>query len=124
VEDPGIVDQSSSELRRSARQSCNAVHLFSRIFRVGLPYEHLWKGLYDWLSGNRTKAMKSWGKGLAISEQLKMPYVQGMLHFEIARHLELEKSEREHHIQAAKEIFSRLGVPYNLAQVQDLIDLS
>jgi serine/threonine protein kinase/tetratricopeptide (TPR) repeat protein len=124
VEDPSIVDKSNSELRRSARQSCKTLHLFSRVFRIGLPHEHLWRGLYDWLSGNQTKAINRWVKGLAIAEQLKMPYVQGLLHFEIARHLEPENPERDHHIQAAEEIFSRRGAPYNLARVSDLIHLS
>ena len=122
TEDPGIIDLSNSELHRSARKSYKTLHQFSRVFRIGLPYEQLWKGLYDWLAGNRAKAVNRWEKGLAIAEQLKMPYVQGLLHFEIARHMEHENPERDHQIQAAEEIFSQLRDPYNLARVRDLLN--
>jgi len=121
-EDPHLVDISNSELRHRARRSCSALHSFSRVFRVGQPYKCLWTGLYDWQTGNRDKAITSWFKGLTTAEKLEMPYEMGLLHFEIARHIELGSSRHVHHIQEAEEIFSRLGASHNLARLHDLID--
>jgi len=122
VADADIVNQSESELRRSAKRSLKTLGSFSRVFKAGMPYKLLWAGVYDWLAGSQGKAFNSWRDGLAIAERLEMPYEQGLLHYEIARRLEPGKSERADHIQAAQGIFSRLGTSASLARLDELVD--
>jgi tetratricopeptide (TPR) repeat protein len=120
--DPHILDQSTSELRRSAKRAMVTLGSFSRVFKAGLPYKLLWMGVYAWLGGSQAKALKNWRAGLAVAEAVEMPYEQGLLHFEIARHLETGHPQRAGHIQAAQDIFSRLGASANIARLNEFID--
>jgi hypothetical protein len=119
---PGIGNTANADVRSRARQSCAALRSFSRVFRVGLPYKYLWTGLYHWQSAHHEKALASWSLGLKAAEQLKMPYEVGLLHFEIASHLEQGSSQRDHHIQEADEIFSRLGALSDLERLHALVN--
>jgi serine/threonine protein kinase/tetratricopeptide (TPR) repeat protein len=115
LSNPNIVDISTAQLRSSAHNSVKNLGSFSREFKAGTPNKLLWGGAYDWLEGNQRKALKKWRDGLKVAESLQMPYEAGLLHFEIARRLDTDNPDREIHIQAAQDIFSRLGASANLA---------
>jgi hypothetical protein len=115
--EPDIVRQSAAELRRSAKNALKTLGSFSRVFKAGLPYKLLWVGVYDWLEGRKSKALRSWREGLKIAEQLKMPYEQGLLHAELAQRLDPGDPAHAEHLQAAREIFSRLGASANLSRL-------
>ena len=105
-------------LEKSARQACKALHKFARVFPIGRTRAWLWKGLYFWLAGKGSKAMGAWQKGLAAARKLEMPYDEGLLHYEIGRHLDAPDPARKEHLARACEIFERLGASYDLERAQ------
>ena len=118
--DPDIVGQSAAELRRSAKNALKTLGSFSRVFKAGLPYKLLWVGVYDWLGGRKSKALRSWREGLKIAEQLKMPYEQGLLHAELAQRLDPRDPAHADHLQAARDIFANLDASANLSRLDQL----
>ena len=93
-----------------------------RTFPVGLPHARLYRGWYEWLIGNEQQAIRNWQKSLAAAIKLDMPYEIGIAHFELGRHLLIDKVESScDHLNQALEIFDRLGAEYELGCTQALI---
>jgi class 3 adenylate cyclase/tetratricopeptide (TPR) repeat protein len=103
-----------------AVQACQALGRYARTFPVGKPSACLCQGLAHWLKGNRQRALKTWRKGLNAAEQLQLPYLEGLLHFELAKHLPKGDPLRQAHIDASCRIFTRLGVEFDLASANQL----
>jgi tetratricopeptide (TPR) repeat protein len=103
-------------LLRSARQACQALHRFARVFPIGQPRTWLCQGLYEWLAGKPDRAHKAWQKSLTAAERLAMPYEQGRAHYEIGRHLPPDDPGRQEHLIHAREIFTQLEAVYELAR--------
>jgi DNA-binding SARP family transcriptional activator/predicted ATPase len=121
----GTVEQAPVEpglLAQSARQACQSLHAFARIFRFAQPQACLYQGLYDWQAGNSRRANRAWRKSLGLASQLAMPYEQGRAHYEIGRHLPLADPARREHLNRASEIFARLDATFQLALTQDALD--
>ena len=99
-------------LKVNAREACQAMHAFSRIFRIAQPRAWLCQGWYDWITGKHSQANRSWQKGLtfAAPDQLSMPYEQARIHFEAGRHLG-DIGEGKVHLQKANDIYTELGIP-------------
>ena len=106
-------------LASAARKACRALKRFARVFPIGEARAHLYQGWYEWLSGNRAKADKSWQRSLAAAERLAMPYEEGLAHYEIGRHR--DGAARQHHLARAREIFAKLGASYDLSRAQSAV---
>ncbi len=122
-----INSQSPAERRslvKSARQACQALRKFARVFPIGQPRAWLWQGLYDWLAGKPDKAHRAWYKSLVVAERLAMPYEQGLAHYEIGRHLTPNDPARQAHLKRAREIFTRLEATYDLMCTQTVLNAS
>jgi len=112
-------EQSPTEqdrLAQAARQACETLHAFARVFPIGWPQAWLWQGLYEWLADKPARSRRAWRKALAAAEQLAMPYEQGLVQYEIGRHA--TGPERQEHLARACEIFARLGAAYDLARAE------
>jgi hypothetical protein len=121
--EPAISNPKSkiANLKSEARQACQVMHDFARIFPFGQPRAWLYQGLYHWLEGKSVKAHPAWRKSLAAAERLAMPYEQGQAHYEIGRHLPLDAPTRQEHLARACEIFARLEAAFDLARAQEAL---
>lgn len=113
--------QEREEAATLARQACIALGKLRRLFVIAQPFSYLCDGLREWLDGKQADAQKSWEKAIAAAIQIKMPYEEGLAHFQIARHLPAGDPARREHLEKAQEIFSRLKVAYDLEQVAALL---
>jgi len=107
--------------KSDARRAIKALRGYTRVFPIGQPRSYLWQGVFQWLSGGSDSAQKLWLKGLVAAKALDMPYDEGLLHYEIGRHLPLEDPARSEHLSLACEIFERLEASYDLAQAQEAL---
>jgi hypothetical protein len=92
---------------------------YSRLARVYSSHLPLGKptyarvyGLLEYLSGRPQQALRIWQEGLLSAEKLALPVEQGLLEFEIGRHLEGAAIDRAQHLKRAEAIFSRIGASY------------
>jgi tetratricopeptide (TPR) repeat protein len=114
-----------TELPKSAAgQVCQTLHKFARAFPIGQPRAWLWQGMYDWLSGQPTKARADWQKSLATAEKLAMPYEQALTLYEIGRHLPAHHPRRRDYLTHAAEIFSQLNTHYDLNRAEQVLAAS
>jgi len=103
-------------LSKVARQACQGLRRFARVFPIAQPRAWLHRGRYSWLAGKQQKARKAWQKSLALAQQLQMPHEEGLAHYEIGRRSEGEI--RQKHLNRAIEIFEQLGANYNLGRAR------
>jgi hypothetical protein len=113
---------SLQQMKESARQACWLLDEFAGIIPFSKPRALLYRGLYDWLEGNTETAHRNWHRGLESGEKFDSPFDQGLVHYEIGRHLSPgEVSKRgwtaTQHLRCSHEILSRLGAEYFSKQV-------
>ena len=108
-------------IQEIAKEACEVLAKYANTFPIGKPRFLLWQGVYHWLNHNQSKANKLWQKGLVAAETLNMPYDQGLIHFEIGRHLNMDDPNRLHHLNKALEIFSQLGANYDRIRVEEAL---
>ena len=66
-------------------------------------------GLALWLSGKQNRAI--------AAQRMRLPYAEGLLHYELARHLTATHVDRQHHVDACREQFKRLDADFDLEAV-------
>ena len=69
-----------TELKVSAKEACQAMYAFSRVFPIAQPRAWHYQGWYDWIAGKHSQANRAWQKGLGLAEKLAMPYEQARAH--------------------------------------------
>lgn len=106
--DQGLITNQTM-LKINAKEACQAMHMFSRIFRIAQPRAWLCQGWYDWIVGKGSQSNRAWQKGLSLAEKLVMPYEQARAHHEIGRHLN-DEAESRLHLQKASDIYAELGI--------------
>jgi predicted ATPase/class 3 adenylate cyclase/tetratricopeptide (TPR) repeat protein len=114
-----IDSNNRQEFRDSARQACKDLQDFAKIFPIAKSQALHYKGLYDWLAGYPEKAFQAWDMSLVEAEKLGLLLQQGLVHYEIGRHLlGGKKTENgwgfQDHLQKAIEIFEQLGATFDL----------
>ncbi len=109
------------DLPKLAFQACQVLRRYARIFPVGRPSSAICDGLAFWLRGKHRRAFATWRRGLASAQRKKLPYAEGLLHFELARHLSIEHVNRPIHSDAALCQFERLGAAFDLAATRLLL---
>jgi DNA-binding SARP family transcriptional activator/predicted ATPase len=108
----------TQNLKSEARQACQMMRAFARIFLFGQPCAWLYQGLYHWLEGKSAKAHRAWHKSLVTAGRLAMPYEQGRAHYEIGRHLSFGNPARQEHLTYAMEIFTQLEAADDLSRAE------
>ncbi len=109
---PGL--KTLTQCRAGAKKTCGALRSFTRVFPIGQPVTWLRLGQYRHLSGDTTKAQAAWARGISAARELKMPYPEGLIEFEMGRTLAPGDSGRREHLQRASEVFRDLGAAYDL----------
>jgi hypothetical protein len=70
-------------------------------------------GQYRHLDGDHAKAEAAWAEGVTSAREIKMPYVEGLVEFEIGCSASGEASRREH-LQRACDLLRGVGAAYDL----------
>jgi class 3 adenylate cyclase/tetratricopeptide (TPR) repeat protein len=100
------------------RQASAALRAFTRVFPIGQPYLAYQEGRAAWLLGRPRDAARAWRTALVAARRLAMPYEQGLIHYEIARHRPPGDPARAAHLARAAALFRRLGAAPDLARVE------
>jgi eukaryotic-like serine/threonine-protein kinase len=111
----------NNEMLQSARRAVKALQQFGRVLPIGRPRAWLHQGLLDWAEGRQKKAFGAWEKSLGLAEQMSLPYEAARAHYEIGRHLEVNEPARQIHLQKAIEMFSEMGVKFELQKARDAL---
>jgi tetratricopeptide (TPR) repeat protein len=99
---------------------CKRYKQYTRIFPFALPAYYRLNGWREWLNGRPTSAIKSWDQSLKEAQRLRMPYDEGMTHFEIGRHLSLTDPQRSHHLDEASRILTELEASHDLERLHQI----
>jgi len=115
------------DLQALAKRACKNLHAFAKIFQVAKPQAWLNQGLYDWLAGNPKRAHRAWQKSLDYAKNLDLVYQQGLVHYEIGRHLSVGEGTDDgwggkEHLLRASEIFTNLEAAYDLRCTQEALE--
>jgi class 3 adenylate cyclase/tetratricopeptide (TPR) repeat protein len=110
--------QGDPNLARRAKAACRAMDRYAGIFALGKPSALLCRGLYKWLSGRRTAAVRRWRKSIAAAEDLGMPYHAALTQLEWGRRLGANDPQREELLTAAQTAFEKMENGWELAQAQ------
>ena len=123
---PGYADTAEAWLRlwesgdasaaEYATRAVRQLRRYTRVFLIGQPRLWILQGTHDWLANKQKSARAAWTKGLAAAQKLKMPYDEGLAHYEIGRHATGE--EQQTHLKRALEIFEALGARYDAGRVE------
>ncbi|MEW5957938.1 MAG: AAA family ATPase [Chloroflexota bacterium] len=116
-------DPGNSRLKEAARCAGRALRSYTRVFPIGQPQAWLWQGVFEWLSGRPARARKLWLKSRQAARRLDMPYVEGLAHDALGRHLPPGDPGRAEHLAQARAIFARLEAGDNLQRTQKEIQL-
>jgi class 3 adenylate cyclase/tetratricopeptide (TPR) repeat protein len=102
-----------------ASEAVARLRRFAAVFPIGRPRAALLEGRRLWLLGRRDAGLRAWQDALAGAGELSMAFEEGLCHLEIGRHLDAGDAARVTHIQAARELFGRLGANRALAAIED-----
>lgn len=102
---------------QSFNQSLRKLRAYSRIFPIGKPLLLLRQGQYQWIRGNRAKAISLWEDSLQAATTLRADYYQGLTHLELGIRMGRSSAAGEKHLHAAQEILARLGAGRDLARL-------
>jgi ATP/maltotriose-dependent transcriptional regulator MalT len=110
----------NTEFAQQSRLAVQTLGKYARVFPIGQPRLLRYQGWLHSLSGKKDQAHRKWQTGLHRAEQLGMLYDQGILHYEIARHLSAADPAHSNHISQAINLFTRLNATYDLERTQKL----
>jgi tetratricopeptide (TPR) repeat protein len=107
---------------RLAVQACRALERYARTFPVGRPGAAICRGLASWLAGRKRSALSTWKHGVRVAQRIGMPFEQGVLHYEIARHLDRAHPDCQMHLSLACELFERADAVFDQTRARDLLN--
>jgi tetratricopeptide (TPR) repeat protein len=105
----------------ATRQACNYLRGYARVFPIGQPQAYLWQGVYAWQSGRRRLARDYWQQGVKSARRLAMPFDEGLILFEMGRHLTQSDRHTTEYLRQARKKFSAVGATDLLAQVDEVL---
>jgi tetratricopeptide (TPR) repeat protein len=100
-----------------AHEAIKSFKRYTRIFPIGQPRLALYQGRYAWWQGQPERAFKIWQRAMQKAYLLKMPYEQGLIHYELGCH-STNKAAQYLHLQNACKLFEQLEAHYDLALAQ------
>jgi hypothetical protein len=68
--------------------------------------------------GHVRLATRTWKKALRLAQKLQMPFLEGQLHAELARHLRGNEDQKTSHRQKAREFFQAAETGHELKRLE------
>lgn len=78
------------------------------------------RGNFRWLTGRRHSALADWTDALAAAEAHDMPYDAARSHHMLAAHLPKGEARRQHHLDAARALYTKLDASFDLQTLERL----
>jgi tetratricopeptide (TPR) repeat protein len=104
----------ADKYRALAEKSIKLLRAFQRVFPIGQPPADYYQGWYEWLTGKREEALRSWQKGLEAAQKYKMPYEEGLMRLKLGTVLKENTIERQERLARAIQIFEKMGAVHEL----------
>jgi hypothetical protein len=101
-------DRGSRQARELASAAVKRMRRFAAVFPIGRPRAATLEGRRRWLIGDRTAAIGSWTRAIALAASLTMEFELALAHYELGRHLDPADDDRVGHLATAIEILERL----------------
>jgi hypothetical protein len=102
------------------RAGLKKLRRFARLLPFARPKYWLFKGRLESLEGHRSRALRSFRKGVALAESSGFTWDEGLLRFELARVLEPGSPQRGDEINRARRLFEVVGSTHDLQRVGSL----
>ncbi|MEZ4712665.1 MAG: BTAD domain-containing putative transcriptional regulator [Caldilineaceae bacterium] len=115
------VTMETEAFAKAANAVCQGFWQMTRVYAIARPRANIYQGTIHWLNGKHKKAHQAWQKGINHDKALGMRFDEGLAHYEMARHLPVEDTERQVNLHQAIRIFSELGTGYDLERAQALM---
>ena len=106
-------------LPSSALKAIKLVRSFEKVFPIGQPHTPYYQGWYEWLAGDKHKAVRLWNKSLEAAQKFRLPYEEALARLKLGM-AETEPNLRAAHLQRAIEIFESMKAPYELGRAKEL----
>ncbi|MFP4554334.1 MAG: AAA family ATPase [Actinomycetota bacterium] len=106
-----------SELVADTRAGLKKLRRFARLLPFARPKYWLFKGRLERLEGRRSRALRSFHKGLALAESSGLTWDQGLLQLELAQILEPGSPARQEALTNARRLFEEVGSSHDLERV-------
>lgn len=71
------------------------------------PRALIYRGMYEWVTGNLTKAERRWQEALALASSMRLKLDQAMACFELERHYLMATK----HYRAETSLYTQIGLP-------------
>jgi class 3 adenylate cyclase/tetratricopeptide (TPR) repeat protein len=109
----------AEQLKASALKAIKLVRAFEKVFPIGQPHTPYYEGWYEWLAGDKQKAVKLWSKSLEAAQKFKMLYEEGLVRTKLGM-VEVSPDIRSEHLKRAIEIFTEMNAPHELSAAREL----
>jgi len=102
----------TAELRSGARDLCQILRQYARIFAIGEPAQHLYHGWLAWQEKRPAVAYAAWEASRVAARRLAMPHAEGRALYALGHHA--ADPDRAAHLQAALALFEACGATYDV----------
>jgi hypothetical protein len=93
---------------------------FGVMYPVGRVQHALHEGQYHISRGGYRRAMKSWQKALKLAKRFRMPFLEGLVHAELARHIREDERQIEDHRHQAWDLLQSTSATYYLNRLNSV----
>ena len=100
------------KLLKHAKLAVKIMKSYARVFTVGEPVVHRYRGWIEMYLGRKEKGLQSWRMACAKANSIPMHQEEGLSYLALAAHLPGKSPERSASIQKAREAFARGGLDY------------
>ena len=118
--DQEISAADASMLVAETRAIVRKLRRFARILPFARPKYWLFKGRLESLEGHRSRALRSFRKGVTQAKSSGFIWDEGLLHLEMARISEPGSAERDAAVTRATRLFAEVGSAHDLERVAAL----
>jgi eukaryotic-like serine/threonine-protein kinase len=110
----------ANTLGLKARESCELLRQFARLFPLAEAASLRCDGLLAQLLGKPSRAFRLFDRGSKVAKRLQMPYDEALCHREMAQVPTRNAQDQARSVRAASEMFERLGCSGHLRAMRGL----
>jgi tetratricopeptide (TPR) repeat protein len=119
-----LIDSTDPVERQRIKAALNAARRsmweFGVMYPVGRVQYGLHEGQYHRNRGQLRRANRVWKKALKLAQKLHMPFLEGQLHAELARHGRGHDDQKAFHLRKARELFHAAETWHDLSRLEQV----